>query len=195
MRLLIAIVLVACSGGPPPVASQAPAHTSAPSVPNDAPIATAPEPQPGIIQSLSGVDLLHTVQTVRHNHDGRPARLGHALLEVDIRDRNAHSIAARSVELLHAHCYSAGWDERTPLTIADHAAASADLELWDIEGTARGVTIPAGSPRRVRLIIGFKAVEVYQACDKFGFALQLSIDSTPVALETDLRVVRVTRIP
>lgn len=172
--------------GGAPVAGDAPAGIDAPVTADAAVIAPAAL---SVIRSLPGIDLIESVTHAQHAHGGSPASIGSASINFEVRDQRAHDIAVQKIELLHGHCRETTWSDRTPLTLAGHEAYT-----WtDYDPIARGgpgVTLPAGKPRRFAVRVLFAPVTAYQACDRFAFAIDLTVDRVPLAIETPLQVMR-----
>jgi hypothetical protein len=201
---LAALVLVsACSGRdrparlapepPPPTvdAAAAPDATAA-----DAPAVAAADPPVAlaVIRSLPGIDLVESATHASHGHGGPPASIDAAQLNFEVRDQRAHDVAVTKLELLRASCGEATWSQRTRLTVTGH-----EVYPWTgydpIARGGAGVTLPAGGPRRLGVKVLFAPITAYQACDRFAFAIELTVDRVPVTIETPLLIKRYQPMP
>lgn len=158
----------------------------------DAPVAVEPaEPVVvfAVIRSLPGIDLVESANYASHAHGGAPASIDSASINLEVRDQRAHDVAVQKIELLRGHCRDTTWSDRTRLTIAGH-----EVYTWtDYDPIARGtaaVNLPAGGPRRLSVKVLFAPVTAYQACDRFAFAIELTVDQVPVTIENPLQIKR-----
>jgi len=107
---------------------------------------------------------------VIHTHGGDGAIVSRVELVVHADDDRAHTIEVRGIELLVGSGNAKDWFSRTPLAVEN-----------------RVIAVPAGA-RRVYLT--FAAVEVYNACERFAFAVDVVIDGDRRSLEVPLTVER-----
>jgi hypothetical protein len=153
--------------------------------------------QLAVVQKLAGVSLLQSTNTAFHEHGGDAAIVDHVRLIFEVDDHRAHEIEAREVALLRRHCMEKAWRDRDPLKLTGHEAWRDTLRLADnkhvprhIPGDVSRVVIPAREPARYVVNVSFEPVEVYQACDIFGFALDLVVDRVRVPVELEFSVTR-----
>lgn len=205
MRIAL-LLLVACGSTavpppPPPLRPDpeprpvSPSEDAVVATPTLLPPAPPPDPEPRTLHGFPGLDLVESPNSVMHEHGGDAAKIRVARLQFNVLDRRAHQIEARSIEFLRRSCNETTWHSRKKLDITGYSAS------WDNPGAARGETIgrtelvlPAGVPRRALVSIRFKPVEAYQACDVFGFALDIVVDRVRHVFELPLDVTRIEPI-
>jgi hypothetical protein len=178
-----AAVAVACSGG-----NGSPPVTTAPLSPRPAPVdAGSPQPQLAVLHALPGIDIIESSNSAIHDHGGKPADISHVRINVRVYG-GRHIIRVTSLALLDGRCGTTTWSTRTPLTPQGHK-----LTTWSgavvFASRTDEIAVPL-QPDRYSIAINFPAVPVYQACDRFAFAVTLSVDDTPVDLELPLDVTR-----
>jgi len=154
-----------------------------------APIAGEPEVELAVLQGFPGLDLVESSNHAFHEHGGDAAKISHAALTFEVRDGRAHVIAVHRIELLRAHCREDTWHDRTRLTITGYEAYAWTSHDPIATGRAR-VTLPAGDPQRYGVTVRFAPVAAYQACDRFGFAIDLVVDGARFQTEIPLDVTR-----
>ena len=140
-----------------------------------------------VLQRVPGVAIFESRNFASHGHGGPPASLDHVFVILDIEDRRSHAISADGVELLRASCGETAWHDRTPLHVTGYRLYR-DTED-PIAKNSRRLAMPA-VPGHYSISIDFAAVPAYQACDRFGFAVQLIIDGARVPLELPLDIKR-----
>ena len=134
-----------------------------------------------------GVSLVASTNSAIHSHGGDGAMIDVVELAFEVNDHRAHSIEVRRVELLHRGCNAETWRARDALELVEHRA------LADQRPVARGiasVTLPARGPQRYAVHVAFEPVEVYNACDVFGFAIDVVVDRVRQKFEIPLHVTR-----
>jgi len=195
MKGLVAVLAAAACSAPPPrpvqtsvVAEDEPTPPAAPAPPTPLQVETPLK----LLHSFPGIDLVESSNAAIHEHGGDAARIGHVMLVFDISDRRAHEIEAKQVEMLRRHCSETAWHSRTPLKIRGYDASTAG-GANGVVGDAR-LVLPPGVPRRYRVSIRFDSVDAYQACDAFGFALDLVVDRVRHKFELPLDITRIDPI-
>jgi hypothetical protein len=117
-------------------------------------------------------------QTVYHTHGGPGAMVSSFTLRVTNGSRAAHTVAVGTLELLHGSPSEREWKSAQPLPVLEPSAP-----------------VPIAPGADARLTLTFDAVEVYQAYDRFGFRVKLTVDGAPREIVTDLDVEREEPLP
>ncbi len=140
--------------------------------------------------SLPGIDLLVSKNHGSHLHGGAPASISRARVNLNNTGGENHTVTAKSVAFKRGHCRSTTWDSRKELVVT-----GVEVHNWhDWAPVARHrdtVTIP-GKPGLYQVSLLFDPISAYQACDRFAFDVELSIDGTTVATEVELSIKRYT---
>ncbi len=142
-----------------------------------------------VLHSFPGIDLLESSASAMHVHGGDAAKILSLHLAFEVHDRRTHEIETKRVELLRRHCMEKEWHSREVVQLGGHFTRRDDHEAGGLPGTAR-LLIPAGEPQRYAVLIRFAAIEVYQACDHFGFAIDLVVDRVRHVFEIPFDVTR-----
>lgn len=132
-----------------------------------------------------GVFLHASYNGVHHVHGGDAAQLGAARLTLSSGDGRAHTVEFQGLEFLHAHCDSKGWDDRKPTRIVEVWVGSSSYEL---KQPAPKVELSEDGLLSVR--VTHPAIEAYQVCDRFGYAVSVRIDGQPHTFELPVDVIR-----
>ena len=148
---------------------------------------TAPPPPLAVLQRVPGVAIFESRNFSSHGHGGPPASLDNVFVILEIEDRRPHAISADRVELLRASCRETAWHDRTPLHITGYRLYRDTAD--PIANNPSRLALPA-VPGQYSISIDFTAVPAYQACDRFGYAVQLIIDGARVPLELPLDIKR-----
>ena len=169
---------------PPPALPVEAPETEAASADLDADV-----PELASLAIVGGVELLESANFGSHAHGGSPAELDEARLNLANRDGKPHAISVSRIELLDAHCgKDQGWDRRERLDLR-----GVDLTIWNeadpVSEGKTGVQVPDVA-RTYQLTAHVAPFKVYQACDRFGFAMHLDIDGQAHLVELPLRVKR-----
>jgi hypothetical protein len=152
---------------------------------DDAPLA--------VLQSFPGIDLLESSASAMHEHGGDAAKILSLSLMFEVHDRRTHEIETKRVELLRRHCMEKEWHSRDAVQLGGHFKRVEGEQAKALPSTVR-LVIPAGEPRRYAVLVRFAAVEVYQACDHFGFAIDLVVDRVRHVFEIPFEVTRIDPI-
>ena len=187
MPRLLLVLLVACSA--PPRAPAPNPVVEKPTVAEPPPARDVEVEKLKVLHSFPGIDLVESSNAAIHEHGGDAAHITSVMLVFDIHDRRAHEIEAKQIEMLRKHCTEAEWHTRTVLKIAGYEASTAG-GANGVVGDAR-LLLPAGEPRRYRVSVRFSSVDAYQACDAFGFAIDLVVDRVRHRFELPLDVSRI----
>jgi hypothetical protein len=146
-----------------------------------------------VLHTFLGIDLVETVNDVRHEHGGPPAALDHASINFEVRDARAHSVSVRKLEIVYANCDKPKRDptDIKALKILDH-----ELYAWDnVDPIAKGkasVMTPAGKARRFGVHVTFEAITAYTGC---AFAIDIVVDRIRKKIELPLQIKRMEPLP
>jgi hypothetical protein len=146
-----------------------------------------------VLQAFPGIDLLESSASAMHEHGGEAAKILSLQIMFDVHDRRTHEIETKRVELLRRHCMEKEWRSRQVVQLGGHYKHRADRAPGGIPGTAR-LVIPSAEPQRYAVLIRFAAVDVYQACDHFGFSIDLVVDRVRHVFEIPFEVTRIEPI-
>ncbi len=176
---------------PTPSAASSPKLPDAPDAPDaDMKAGATKTPTFPVHTSLPGIDLLVSKNHGSHLHGGAPASISRARVNLNNTGGENHTVTAKSVAFKRGHCRSTTWDSRKELVVT-----GVEVHNWhDWAPVARHrdtVTIP-GKPGLYQVSLLFDPISAYQACDRFAFDVELSIDGTTVATEVELSIKRYT---
>ena len=140
-----------------------------------------------MLHALPGLDIVESRNHAIHTHGGPPANIDHMTIRVRLH-HGTHVVKVTKLELLSGHCNSSTWSDRDPLQPTHYA-----LHDWDHnKPVATGTTdlTLAVRPDLYAIHVHFATQQAYNACDRFGYAVTLLVDRTPVQLELPLTVER-----
>jgi hypothetical protein len=135
------------------------------------------------LYELPGIDIVESINEYSHEKGDGGANIDDVHIYMTNKDGNPHVFRVKKLELLHGHCGSQKWQERTAITVK-----SLEAFAWDAsepsETSKDKVTVPAVKDM-VSVRANFKAMRIYNECDRFAFAIQLEADGklTPIELE------------
>ena len=206
--MYVVALVVACSS-PEPRRPADPARTVGPSIDEPprssvdalledavAPTVASPaadsqgRPDFPVLHALPGIDVVASSNQASHMHGGSPASIEGASVNVVVKDSRAHTIEVTKLELLRGHCREKTWTSRDSLTVSGY-----EVYDWDnVDPLAKHAAfaplkLPA-KPELYSVKVLFDAVSVYQACDRFAFAIWIVVDGKSLDLETPLDVKR-----
>ena len=147
-------------------------------------------PNLAAIQALPGIDVVESANQASHVHGGDGASIDHASVNFLVKDGKTHTLEVGKLEMLRGHCRETTWTSRELLVVTGYAMYDWDSAdpLAKLPPFAK-VRLPA-KPDLYSVSIGFDAFSVYQACDRFAFAIRMVVDGKPVELEVPLQVKR-----
>jgi hypothetical protein len=176
VRLAAVVVFAACWNAPE---STVPVQQNTP----------PPQPPPDalarvVVKAWPGIDLVESDNHAIHTHGGPPATLAAVTVRLAVRDRRPHKVALAKLQLLEGHCNDTAWTQRTTLGIGTH-------EIYGVGTPSRGsVTLP-GDPDTYTVKVAIdNPPDVYNACDRFAFAITVEVDGVPADVVIPLHVER-----
>jgi len=150
--------------------------------------ADAYRPQLELLYEFNGIDVMESINDFNHKKGDSGATVDSLHVYLSNKDAKEHFVRFKKVELLHGHCNSQKWADRTPIAVKD-------LEVYGWEdmkprATSKDkVAIPA-----VRDLwsvhTNFKSFQVYNECDRFAFGITIEIDGTTKPIELLMKVTR-----
>lgn len=151
------------------------------------------EPDRGHYETLyefPGIDIVDSINEYTHETGDGGANIDDAHIYMRNKDGASHVFRVKKLELLHGHCGSQKWKERSTITVKD-------LETHPFEGTdafAKAgpkdkIAVPAVKDI-VSLNANFKAMRIYNECDRYAFAFQLEVDGKLKPIELELLIKR-----
>ena len=185
--MLISLLFAACSAPPRPRSRTKPAEDVSPAM---ALVPDGDNTPLAVVHSFPGIDLLESSASASHEHGGAAAKILSLPIMFEVNDRRTHEIETKRVELLRRHCMEKQWHSRQVVQLGGHFKYRDDMPPGGVPGTAR-VVIPSGEPQRYAVLIRFAAVDVYQACDVFGFSIDLVVDRVRHVFEIPFDVTRI----
>jgi hypothetical protein len=139
------------------------------------------------LHAFPGIDLLETPQEVWHLHGGPGANLRRAYVSWQVRDDKAHVVVAKRLELLHGGCNVKDWRSRKTLVVTNYAVFAGN----DVVAQSRSAATLPAKAGRYQVLLAFADESVYNACDRFEFAMTLEVDGKRIDVELPLNVVRI----
>lgn len=141
-----------------------------------------------IVKRLPGLHLLESESYARHVHGGSPANIHETSVRLENIDGKAHKITVRGLEFLRRHCRSKKWNQRRKLEVTEVGIHGWN-DLDDVATGVNGITVPK-KRGLYSMQVRFPGLSAYQACDGFGYAIELEVDGDRPAMEIELHIKR-----
>lgn len=166
---------------------------------NDAMPETAGVPAPAdarsrpvlaVLQALPGIDVVESLNQASHVHGGDGASIDHTTVNFMVKDSKPHTLEVTKLEMLRGHCRETTWTSRDALAVTGYEVFDWDSAdpLAKYAAFAK-VRFPA-KPDLYSVSVKFEAMSVYQACDRFAFAVRMAVDGKVLDFEVPLDVKR-----
>lgn len=142
------------------------------------------------LYEFPGINVVESFNEDEHATGDGGASISDVHIYMDNKDGAAHVFRVKKLELLHGHCGSQKWQERT--AIAVKSVDTAPFDASDATAKAGGgdkIAVPAIKDL-VALRARFKAMRIYNECDRFAFAIQLEVDGKTKPVELELLIKR-----
>jgi hypothetical protein len=135
------------------------------------------------LYELPGIDIVESINEYTHDKGDGGAVIDDVHIYMTNKDGKPHVFRIKKLELLHGHCGSQKWKERSAIAVKNVEAFAWDESEPSDTGKDK-VTVPAVKDM-VSVRANFKSMRVYNECDRFAFAIQLEVDGklTPIELE------------
>jgi hypothetical protein len=143
-----------------------------------------------VMRGLPGIDVVESVNQASHVHGGEAAAIDHAQINFQVKDTKPHALEVTKLEMLRGHCRETTWSSRDALVVTGYA-------VYDWENTDplakfaafAKVRLP-NTPDLYSVAVTFDSLSVYQACDRFAFAVKMVVDGKALEIEVPLQVKR-----
>jgi len=142
------------------------------------------------LYEFPGIDVVESINEYTHEKGDGGANVDDAHIYMRNKDGASHVFRVKKLELLHGHCGSQKWQERS--TIAINSLETHPYEGQDAfaqAGPKDKIAVPAVKDI-VALRANFKAMRIYNECDRFAFAIQLEVDGKLKPIELELLIKR-----
>ncbi len=148
------------------------------------------EPQLDTLYEFPGIDVVVSMNEWGHEKGDSGAKIEEVHIAMRNKDGAAHAFRVPKLELLHGHCGSQKWQERSTIAIKGLETSTYDaIEPSAKAGPKDKIAVPAVKGL-VWLTAKFTAMRVYNECDRFAFAIQLEVDGKLKPIELELRINR-----
>ncbi len=142
------------------------------------------------LYELPGIDIVESINEYTHQTGDGGANIDDAHIYMRNNDGASHVFRVKKLELLHGHCGSQKWQERTTIAIKDLQTDVYDESDTVVHaGPKDKIAVPAVKDI-VTLEASFKAMRIYNECDRYAFAFQLEVDGKVKPIELELLINR-----
>lgn len=145
-------------------------------------------PHLNVLYEFPGLDVVESINDYSHNKGDSGVKLDYVHVYMANRDGRPHIIRMKKLELLHGHCNSQTWTERTNLPIRGLALYGWDNSDLKASGKVR-VVVP-GVKDLWSVHAMFNAVHVYNECDRFAFGIAFEVDGRTKQIELEMQINR-----
>jgi len=147
-------------------------------------------PQYDTLYEFDGIDIVESINEYTHDTGDGGANIDDAHIYMNNKDGASHAFRVKKLELLHGHCGSQKWAERTTIAVKELTTSAFDAEeTFAKAGSKDKIEVPAVKDMVV-LEAHFKAMRVYNDCDRFAWAFQLEVDGKAKSIELELLIKR-----
>jgi hypothetical protein len=140
------------------------------------------------LYEFPGIDIVESINEYSHDKGDGGATVDDVHIYMTNKDGKPHVFRVKKLELLHGHCGSQKWAERTAIAVKNVEASGWDSDEPTDTGKDK-VTVPAVKDM-VSVRANFKAMRIYNECDRFAFAIQLEVDGKLKPIELELLIKR-----